>query len=491
MDYSKQIHDFIDGGLDQGSEEQLFYAMSSNEEYREELKEAIRLEKSFKTRLSEMAPSASSTVGVFSKLGIEVPGAIAPAATQAAKPVGFLAKYGQGIISSLGTVALAVVAYFAFLQPSGDQNQINYASTNPMPQPVAQQAIVDNDNEADDGNSAIKTSQTMSAQSSSMNMTVPISDRENSATSIASRKSNPTSTKYNFAMNAGLSKSWANQIDKLSSNVITSKDGSRYLAMPVDHDLTEAEKIKIRDFIDNMKSGTLANAPVAIDEIEDPVIRSITFSQINNAQFGKGTSNTKDATPDLYKFGNRYAEASLSTLPTVDYTPYYDQESTGPAGVAMEIKTNTYVNLQDDSKLEDKSSSSQNYQVTLLYALDENWSIGADVRQEEFYQEVTGTERGTGREYIGRIQNDFTSFSALARYSYNNESQFTPIGQFMFGLTGSSYFTGRLLTGVEYSPSSFFSIVVGVEGSVMRFTYEDKPYYSPKLGFSLGGAIKF
>ncbi len=117
MEYKHLIHDFIDGSLDKASEDQLFLAMASNEDFRSELRNTIKIDKALKARVSDFAPAATSTINIFNKLGIDSPAFVAAR-------IPFYKKYAQAIYSSIATIAVAVVIYFSMLQPNpvADQN---------------------------------------------------------------------------------------------------------------------------------------------------------------------------------------------------------------------------------------------------------------------------------------------------------------------------------------------------------------------------------
>lgn len=483
MDYSKQIHDFVDGGLDPSKEEQLFYALSSNEEFREELKETIRLEKSFKTRLSEMAPSAASTVGVFDKLGFNTPGALTPAAETA--KTGFMAKYGQGLFSSLGTVALAVVAYFIFLQPGTSEQ--NFADNSNQSN---NNTVVDQTNAQSNIPFVTQTNESNSEQIQSNSSNTSGSDRNQFVAASNDNMSNSKSSKYNLALNQDLNKSWADQIDKMSGNVVIGSDGKPYLALNVAYQLTEVEKSKIEQFITEMRKQNPEMAAIPTDNTKSSRdIAAISFSNINDKlEYTSGGVVTRDETPEQYKFSHRFTTDNYVRVPMETYTPYIDGPPVDPIGMSFEIKTNTVLASADKGNFDENLAGKGNLQVTLIYALDENWSIGADYRQETFYQEFSHTDL-TGNTFIVRQEPAFNSFSGVVRYRYNDFGKIVPIGQFMIGGTEVGY-TIRPMIGAEYSPVDFLSFLVGLEHSTLMYN-QDGTYFSPKLGMNFGVAVKF
>jgi hypothetical protein len=117
MNDSNLIQDFLDGSLSSIQEDEFFMKLNSNEELRGELKQFINIDKAFDKKLSTFAPSAKSTLAVFSALGINTP-LPAPIQTTAAeglsKAPGFITKYRQGIYSGLLASALTAALFLGF-----------------------------------------------------------------------------------------------------------------------------------------------------------------------------------------------------------------------------------------------------------------------------------------------------------------------------------------------------------------------------------------
>lgn len=122
MYYSELIHDFLEGTLDKHQQDVFFIALSNNEDFRQELVESIRIERSFSARLSQMTPSAASTYTVFTKLGFTPPTSLA-----ASVKIPFYKKYMQGIVASLVSIILTSLA-FGLLMIDNDKNQEQFVA---------------------------------------------------------------------------------------------------------------------------------------------------------------------------------------------------------------------------------------------------------------------------------------------------------------------------------------------------------------------------
>jgi len=126
MDYNFLIHEYLDGTLDKASESQLFMALSSSDELRNELKQAITMDKGLSKRVSAFVPSSSSTLNVFSQLGIGA--GLGAASTTAAlgfksSILSFFSTYSTAIISTIVGIAVTSGLFLGFYNPSDSYSQ--------------------------------------------------------------------------------------------------------------------------------------------------------------------------------------------------------------------------------------------------------------------------------------------------------------------------------------------------------------------------------
>jgi hypothetical protein len=127
MNYSQLIQGYLDNSLTQGEEAVLFQALSTNDELRNEFKQSIAMDKSMSKRISAFVPSSTSTVNIFSQLGIgAAAGVAASAAAVGLKQtlITFLTTYSQAIISGVIAVALTTAGFLAFHNPKDSESTI-------------------------------------------------------------------------------------------------------------------------------------------------------------------------------------------------------------------------------------------------------------------------------------------------------------------------------------------------------------------------------
>jgi len=128
MDYTKTIHDFLDGSLESLGEEEFFLQLSNNEDLRSELKQQLAMKDAIKSDTKAFTPSAASTMAILSALGFATP--IAAAATQipfATKLKNVIGQYKQGIVGGIMSAAATVAIVFWLFNPMSN------SLDNPLP----------------------------------------------------------------------------------------------------------------------------------------------------------------------------------------------------------------------------------------------------------------------------------------------------------------------------------------------------------------------
>ncbi len=118
MDYTKTIHDFLDGSLEATGEEEFFLLLSNNEELRSELKQQLAMKDAIKSDTKAFSPSAASTMAIFSTLGFSSPIAAEAAAPAFGTKVGnFFSQYKQGFVGGIMSAVATIAIVFWFFNP--------------------------------------------------------------------------------------------------------------------------------------------------------------------------------------------------------------------------------------------------------------------------------------------------------------------------------------------------------------------------------------
>jgi hypothetical protein len=126
--------------------------------------------------------------------------------------------------------------------------------------------------------------------------------------------------------------------------------------------------------------------------------------------------------------------------------------------------------------------------IALLYQLSDRHTFGVEVGNESFPQVFEGMRNGRVIRYE---QQPAAQWAGLV-YRYS----FTPIADrfvpFVQGFAGGSTFgpLGRLAGGIQYSPAGPLTFLVGVEGSLLGYQFQNTWFTSSKLGFTYGVAVR-
>lgn len=119
MDYDDLIFDFVDGSLETGKEDELFYLLSSNEELRGNFKRSLSIENSIKDNAKDIVPDKALTASVFAAAGFDY----YPRPVEGGN--GFLAKLSSGVaahksvlLSGLAASAITSIIMALLILPS-------------------------------------------------------------------------------------------------------------------------------------------------------------------------------------------------------------------------------------------------------------------------------------------------------------------------------------------------------------------------------------
>ncbi len=124
MEYHELIQEFLDGAIDTANEDKLLMLVANDEDIRAEFKRALAIDSSLKSDALGLAPSAKSTLSVFSTLGFS-----APAGFSGASNNGMLSRiknfgkfYRNSILTGFIASALTALAVVFIMQSNSPEN---------------------------------------------------------------------------------------------------------------------------------------------------------------------------------------------------------------------------------------------------------------------------------------------------------------------------------------------------------------------------------
>ncbi|PKL86659.1 MAG: hypothetical protein CVV22_00790 [Ignavibacteriae bacterium HGW-Ignavibacteriae-1] len=204
------------------------------------------------------------------------------------------------------------------------------------------------------------------------------------------------------------------------------------------------------------------------------------FNQITYANYSN-SNNPLNKHSDVYSRGARFIDNSGSI-----YTPMAPFSMYNFLGekFSVEIKANEDWSVPKADMPRSSYPVFNNTSAALLYKINDNFQVGADVRQEYFYQKYNGVdEKNTSYNYYQHT--NYVSGGILARYSFINSSKTRLFVQPTVSLNQVGG-VGRVMIGGEYKIVEQVSVVFGLEGSVLQFNHQGNKFYSPKVGFHYG-----
>jgi hypothetical protein len=158
-------------------------------------------------------------------------------------------------------------------------------------------------------------------------------------------------------------------------------------------------------------------------------------------------------------------------------------------GLTAELRGSQYWFMPGEATVNpEKFAMFNNTAASLLYQLTDNISVGADIRQETFFQVFEGDSAGLKFRYSQ--QPNFTSYGLIMRYNITHWGDFSPMGQIYIGGTNAGLI-GRLMAGMAYSPYPDISFMLGIEYSGLKYTHQVQGYNASKLGVNYGVGFSF
>lgn len=142
-----------------------------------------------------------------------------------------------------------------------------------------------------------------------------------------------------------------------------------------------------------------------------------------------------------------------------------------------------------DVSVSEQNSWYQNVAIAALYQISPQHIIGVEGGSESFAQVFEGNRDGQTIRYEQRPSTMWAG--VLYRYTFGSiaKTAFSPYTQVFAG--GTQYGPlGRLTVGVQYSPAEPLSFILGAEGSVLGYKFQDAWFTSTKIGLTYGLALR-
>jgi hypothetical protein len=159
------------------------------------------------------------------------------------------------------------------------------------------------------------------------------------------------------------------------------------------------------------------------------------------------------------------------------------------SGFSFEFGSSVNWNIPQETLFPSEMNRFNNLAVTVLYELNDLIIVGANVKQETFFTEYSGTE-DIGSIFNYRQHPNLTTFSAVVRTNPFGYDMFRPYLQAAIGANESG-FVLRPQIGLEIQTNNNLSFVFGIDYSYFRFIHQNSWFNSGKAGINYGILYKF
>ncbi len=157
-------------------------------------------------------------------------------------------------------------------------------------------------------------------------------------------------------------------------------------------------------------------------------------------------------------------------------------------GLSVEFRNSRYSSIKTATISPKEYSPVNNMAIAVSYSLNNNFSIGLDIRQETFFLQYRGTK--DSKQFIYEQQPNFTTFTSTLKYSLNEINNWRPFAQVSLGINNLG-FVSRAMLGTEYSVLDNFSLILGVDFNNLTYSYQKNYFNSSKIGLNYGLIYSF
>jgi hypothetical protein len=148
----------------------------------------------------------------------------------------------------------------------------------------------------------------------------------------------------------------------------------------------------------------------------------------------------------------------------------------------IEFKGSQYLMTEEPTISPSVIAPFNNSGLAAYYNLSDKFAIGAEIRQETFFQVYNGYDE-YGQYTIYEQQPNFTSYGLILRYSMPYYGKFLPYVQLNAGGNKVGAL-GRLMIGTKYKLYDDISFSLGLEYSNLFYNYQSGRFNASKFGLN-------
>lgn len=443
MNYTRLIHDYIDGALDKNEQDLLFSELFQNAQLRSEFNQQLKLHTISQKDMAMISTPTAATNAIFTKLGYSIPSSVTVSAngsgvahiSRFAPFLLFLKKHAGNVFTAVLSAGLtALFLYYILDLGTGYNMNSSEMGLNSIKNQTAQQSDIRNIRVGE--LSGLQNVQLNSAQSNT--------------------QSNINQKQLEELINGAL----ANYMQQVQTEYNT-------LYASINNN-TEGIKL-IADKIDNYSNDrNQSYSPISSLMLPDETKKNKSTENQNSITI----NNTPSSSPDV-----------VSLAPP---TPYLSDSKISLSVRGYSNSSNLKLNVPSGS-----TPWFNNMAFGADYNIGKGHSFGFEVGQENFPQEFTRTLWGEDLKYK---QNPLL-FWYGGSYKYAMRNVFIPDILYpyiqVFGGATTVGPLGRAQIGLNYKPDKKVTFNLGFEASSLWYNVQGTVYDSKKLGLTYGLSINY
>ncbi|MFA6569873.1 MAG: hypothetical protein WCT77_01415 [Bacteroidota bacterium] len=451
MNYSRLIHDYLDGELDNVNQDLLFSELAQNQDLRIDFSQQLQMQTVARNEMNSMAPPLEATNAIFSGLGFTIPSQDflrnAGYARRTAILAAFLAFFTKNVavISAVSIITLATGAgiYFGvYNRPGHDFSSRDHNL------PVSHKASLPS---------------------------VPISSSVE--TSLNNKLSASENSQNNSALNSNLNKRSISATEKNSANAHNYRN-----TINSTQNRNNAENTFGENNQTNNNATTLNVAP----ETE----QSGLLNQFASLFFTEKPAYTRDRRNSAFKRMPNSSILEINAPFTSGFESTYSRESLDDTQWQIQFRrtsNQSTINVPVVNKMDWR----ENLSLGVFYRLSYYRSIAVELGYERFSQDFTYSKNGQKYHYLQAP----LLFWLVGTYRLNMMDLGIPNTLYPYAqISGGGTTVGPLVkiqSGLTFCPVNLIKFSVGLEAGALGYNVDGVYRVSPNYGLTIGGGISF
>ncbi|MGA2297836.1 MAG: hypothetical protein ABSG15_09850 [FCB group bacterium] len=456
MEYSRLIHDYLDGELDNVNQDVLFSELSHNQDLRIDFNRQVKLQIAAQNDLSALAPPAHTTNAIFASLGFSIPSqtflqnmskpaGAGIAATVAGTVMSFFAR-NIAVVSSIALTALITTSVIFVSQ--------NYFTSNTK--------YAKNSNNSSVSERVLKGS-TQIPITSSVETFADNGKLNTNSAQITENGNKNTSGNRNFTGNINNGNSGNSNRRSIANNTVrNSRQGPASSNAQNDLTLNSGEQNKNSQ----LQEGSLLLSP--------------------NDNFYQ---RVRLFTPT---YGSHSGLVSNSNLPeSIDFASYFSGASSDNTTWSVQGRQMNARSFKVYSGPSQQKKWNDDLSFTVLYKFDPYNNLGLEFGWENFSQVFTYMDAGRNNNWNQNPKLFWLGAAYRLNFlDYGIGDYIYPYLQFLVGGTGIGPLAKGQI-GLQLRPINLINLSACLEGTGLGYKVSQTYYFTGKYGFSIGGGINF